>query len=104
MEQAEGSFAGAGGVEIAWRSWSGDAPARGVIVIAHGACEHGGRYGNVVDAVAPSGFSVVALDHRGHGRSGGERALIDDVEHALADIGTVLGLARAEHPDVPVLL
>ena len=104
MNRTEGSFSGAGGVEIAWQAWKGDAPARAVVVISHDLCEHGGRYGNVVDAIVPQGYPVVAPDHRGHGRSGGERALIDSVEAAAADLGTVIDRARADHPGVPVFV
>jgi alpha-beta hydrolase superfamily lysophospholipase len=104
MDRTEGSFSGVGDVQIAWRAWTGDAPARAVVVIAHDVCEHGGRYGNVVDWLVPKGYPVVAPDHRGHGRSGGERALIDDVEAAAADLGTVIDQARADHPGAPVFL
>jgi lysophospholipase len=100
----DGSFTGAGGVEIAWQAWMGAEPARAVVVIAHGLCEHGGRYGNVVDAIGPRGYAVVAPDHRGHGRSGGERALIDDADAAVADLGTAVDLARSEHPGVPAFV
>ncbi|MEO8690135.1 MAG: lysophospholipase [Solirubrobacteraceae bacterium] len=103
MDRTEGSFSGAGGVEIAWQAWT-EEPARGVVVIAHDVCGHGGRYGNVVDWIVPKGCAVVAPDHRGHGRSGGERALIDDVDAAAADLGTVIGQAHADHPGVPVFL
>jgi len=95
----DGTFTGAGGVEIAWRAW-GDGE-RAVVVIAHGLCEHGGRYGNVVDALVPRGFAVLAPDHRGHGRSGGERALIDDVDAVVADLASAVDLAREQHPGVP---
>src|SRR4051794_35292803 len=104
MDRTEGSFAGAGGVEIAWQAWSGEAPTRAVVVISHDLCEHGGRYGNVVDAIVPHGYPVVAPDHRGHGRSGDERALIDSVAAAAADLGTVIDQARADHSGVPVFL
>jgi len=104
MDRTEGSFSGAGGVEIAWQAWTGEQPTRAVVVIAHGLCEHGGRYGNVVDSIVPNGYAVVAPDHRGHGRSGGERALIEDVEAATADLGTVIDQARADHPGAPVFL
>src|SRR5215218_3245727 len=103
MDRTEGSFSGVGDVQIAWQAWAGDVPARAVVVIAHDVCEHGGRYGNVVGEIAPQGFAIVAPDHRGHGRSGGERALID-VEAAAADLGTVIEDAHADHPGVPVFL
>src|SRR3954454_15845206 len=104
MERTEGAFSGAGGVEIAWRAFPGEGPARAAVVIAHDAWEHGGRYGNVVDWIVPKAFPVLAPDLRGHGRSGGERGLIDDVGAAMEDLGGALDVARAEHPGVPVFV
>lgn len=105
MNHREGTFKGAGGVEIYRQDWSDDSvPTRGVIVLAHGASEHSGRYGNVLDRVVPLGFPVYALDHRGHGRSEGKPALIDRLGSAIADIDTVVDQAKAEHPDVPLFL
>ena len=104
MDRTEGTFSGAGGVEIAWQGWTGEEPARAVVVIAHDLCEHGGRYANVVDSIVPQGYPVIAPDLPGHGRSGGERALIDDIDAAAADLGTVIDQARADHAGVPVFL
>ncbi len=49
---------------------SGDV--RGVVQIAHGVCEHSGRYEHFARFLAEQGFVVVANDHRGHGKSVGE--------------------------------
>jgi alpha-beta hydrolase superfamily lysophospholipase len=104
MERSEGSFSGAGGIDIFWQSWTGEEPVRAVVVLAHGLCGHGGRFETVVDAIVPQGYAVLAPDLRGHGRSGGERALIDDVDAAVADLGTALEQARADHPSATVVL
>lgn len=47
---------------------------------------------------------MYAPDHRGHGRSDGERALIDDAESLTTDLGAVDALARGAHPGLPVVL
>ena len=57
------------GVEVFSRSWPVDAPA-GLVVIAHGASEHSGRYDRFATALNAAGFAAVAIDHRGHGRTG----------------------------------
>ncbi|MEJ7652385.1 MAG: alpha/beta hydrolase [Chloroflexia bacterium] len=46
---------------------------RAVVAVSHGFGEHGGRYSNLVEHIVPRGYAVYALDHQGHGRSGGRR-------------------------------
>jgi acylglycerol lipase len=104
VEHVEGRFAGAKGLEIFWQSWQGDAPTRGVVVISHGAGEHGGRYERPALELAELGYPVYALDHRGHGRSEGRRALVDRLDNAAADLDVLIDLARREHPDTPLFL
>lgn len=48
-----------------WAPRSGSV--KGVVQIAHGMAEHGGRYGNVARALNRAGYAVFAADHRGHG-------------------------------------
>lgn len=40
----EGRFSGRRGLEIYWQAWLPDGTPRAVVVLAHGASEHGGRY------------------------------------------------------------
>jgi alpha-beta hydrolase superfamily lysophospholipase len=97
--------AGVGGLRIYRQSWTvPESSTRGVVVLAHGASEHSGRYGHVVARLARSGFDVYALDHRGHGESEGSRALIDRVAHAVTDLDSLVVHAAAEHPNLPVFL
>jgi acylglycerol lipase len=100
----EGSFTGARGLRIHWQAWEPDGPRRAAIVLAHGAAEHVGRYGHLLERVLPAGYCVHALDHRGHGRSEGQRSVIDRLGHALADLDTFVDLVRGEHPDRPLFL
>ena len=99
---AEGYLSGASGRRIFWRAWSPEPPARGVVVIVHGASEHSGRYTHVAEALVADGYAVYACDHRGHGRSDGPRALIDRLAHAVADIDQLVGRAATEHPGLPI--
>jgi acylglycerol lipase len=92
----EGHFAGVGDLEIHWQAWLPDRERRASVVIAHGASEHGGRYGHVVDQLLPAGYAVYTIDHRGHGRSGGRRAVIDRMAHAVTDLDTLIELVTEE--------
>ena len=100
----EGTFAGVAGVSIFWQAWLPPDPCRGVVVIAHGAGEHSGRYTHVADRLVREGYAVYALDHRGHGRSAGPRALIDRMDNVVADLDTLVLQASSAHQGVPVFL
>jgi alpha-beta hydrolase superfamily lysophospholipase len=100
----ESSFAGAGGLEIFWRAWLGDGDPTAVVVIAHGAGEHSGRYSHVAQRLVDEGYAVYAIEHRGHGRSQGPRALIDRLDNAVADLDKLVVLAGDAHPRAPLFL
>jgi alpha-beta hydrolase superfamily lysophospholipase len=93
MSEAEGSFEGEGGVEISYRIWRGEGTPRAAVVISHGGGEHCGRYAHVARRLNDAGYPVFALDHRGHGRSGGGRMRFDSVDPLAADLRTMVGIA-----------
>ena len=103
-EPLQSSFAGAGGVEIFWRAWLPTRDPTAVVAIAHGAGEHSGRYAHVADRITDEGYAVYALDHRGHGRSQGSRALIDRMGNAVADLDKLIVFGTRRHPGAPVFL
>lgn len=104
MIERDGTFTGAGGVGIHWQAWLPDAAPAAVVVIAHGAGEHAGRYGHVAARLVAERYATYAIEHRGHGRSEGPRALIDRVGHAVADLDSMIALASGEQPGAPVFL
>jgi alpha-beta hydrolase superfamily lysophospholipase len=101
-DSREHSFAGTGGGVTA-REWPCEG-ARYVVLLVHGYGEHIGRYEHVADALVAHGAAVFGPDHRGHGRSAGERVLIEDFEDVVSDVHTVAELARAAYPGLPVVL
>ncbi|MCW2958565.1 MAG: alpha/beta hydrolase fold protein [Solirubrobacterales bacterium] len=76
---------------------------RYIAVIAHGYGEHARRYDHVAEALLADGAAVYALDHHGHGRSEGERALAVDVQDFVTDLSTLVRYA-AERYGLPVVL
>lgn len=103
MKHSEGRFKGKKDVEIFWQSWLPATPTS-VVVLVHGLGEHSGRYAHVAQALGDEGCAVYAMDHRGHGKSGGPRAFVDRFANAVDDIDTVVELARKATPRKPVFL
>ena len=64
--------------KIRLQTWTPDGDARGVIQMLHGLGEHIGRYERFAHAAVARGFVVYGHDHRGHGRSEGERGYFAD--------------------------
>ncbi len=103
MASAETTIQGGRG-NLFLRRWDPDGEPRFVVLLAHGYGEHAGRYDYVAEALNGAGAVVYAADHHGHGRSDGERALIDDADALVADLGRVDALAREANPGLPVVL
>ncbi|MFN3003897.1 alpha/beta hydrolase [Mycolicibacterium wolinskyi] len=96
--RSEQTFDGVGGVRIVYDVWTPDVEPRGVVVLSHGYAEHAGRYHHVAQRFGAAGLIVYALDHRGHGRSGGKRVYLRDMSEFVGDFRTLVGIAAAEHP------
>ncbi|KIH98923.1 lysophospholipase [Streptomonospora alba] len=73
-------------------------------VLAHGYGEHIGRYEHVAGALATGGAAVYGLDHRGHGRSSGERVLVDDFDGVAEDVHRLVTQARSAYRRLPLVL
>jgi alpha-beta hydrolase superfamily lysophospholipase len=96
--RTEQTFDGVGGVRIVYDVWSPDTDPRGVVVLSHGLGEHARRYDHVATRFGQDGLVTYALDHRGHGRSGGKRVLVKDISEYTGDFDTMVGIATKEHP------
>ncbi len=104
LRHLDGTFPSKGGVEIYHQRWLPDGDAGAILLIAHGYGEHSGRYGDLVDFFVPRGFGVYSLDHRGHGRSGGERVHVESFDDYVDDLKSYSDSVREEAPDMPVFL
>lgn len=95
-------FAGSRG-KVHYGRWEPIEPVA-LVVFLHGLGEHIGSYQVLFDRLVDAGVAVWALDHAGHGRSEGERVLIERIDDLLDDGAHLLELARAEHPALPLVL
>lgn len=97
-QSRRGSFPGEAEVEIHWQAWAPGGEPRAAVVVAHGVSEHSDRYAHVAERLTGESYAVYALDHRGHGRSGGRRAVIDRLDHAVEDLDSLIEIAASENP------
>lgn len=76
----------------------------GTIVIVHGLCEHQGRYDYLTQCLLNHFYNVYRFDHRGHGRSEGERIFYSNKDELVDDVNVIVDKAKAEQPDSKIYL
>ena len=89
--------------ELFSQTWPISSP-KAVIVIAHGLGEHSGRYKHVAEFLNQHGYSVVALDHQGHGQSVGQKGHIESFENYIADLFDFIELTKKDNQDKEIYL
>jgi acylglycerol lipase len=98
----EGTFEGVGGLRIATRTWLPKGAVRGIMILIHGFNSHSGYFAWSAEQFTDAGFAAYALDHRGRGKSEGERFYVDKFSDWLEDVDKLVEIARMENPGVPV--
>ncbi len=100
VTRSERSFDGVGGTKIVYDVWTPATEPTGVVVLCHGYAEHARRYDHVAQRFGQAGLITYALDLRGHGRSGGKRVYLKNIDEYTADFRHLVGLATAAHPEL----
>jgi alpha-beta hydrolase superfamily lysophospholipase len=100
----EGSFQGVDGIKIFTREWQPAGKPHGVVVISHGLNAHSGLYEWAAQQFTKNGLAVHALDHRGRGRSDGERFFVKQFSDWTTDLATFIDIVKAREPGLPVFL
>ncbi len=90
--------------KIFTRVWEPELKPRAVISLVHGLGEHSGRYDHVAEALNKAGYALIAMDLRGHGRSGGRRGVTPNYLTIMDDIHRLLIEAGQQYPDLPGFL
>ncbi len=101
---AEGNLTASDGTRLFYRRWEADSPARAVCLLVHGLSEHSGRYAFLAERLTGRRFSVWALDHRGHGRSGGRRGDCRSFDEFVEDLHRLVEEAGRREPALPRLM
>jgi len=84
--------------------WSPDGEPKGVIVLIHGLSDHAGRFRHVGSFFAASGYTMIIIDLRGHGKSFGKRGHFPSFNRIMDDLGLFLAEAQRRHPTLPLVL
>jgi len=103
LRKEEGTFTGAEAVGIFWQAWLPDT-IRAVCLVSHGLGEHSGRYQHVAERLGEKDIASFALDHRGHGRSGGKRGHVTRFFHYLSDLDSFRHQVEERFLDLPRFL
>jgi len=96
------------GAKIQVYRWAPDGAPRAAIQIAHGLCEHAGRYERLATALTAAGYLAYASDHRGHGPSAapsdrGFFAEADGWRKCLDDLWAVNRRLAADAPGLKIV-
>lgn len=104
MKNRDGEFTGARTVPIYYQYWEPESAPKALLLVVHGAGEHSARYQALAAYFTAHGYVVAALDHPGHGRSGGRYGHID----RFGDFGATLEIFQrrleTDFPGLPRIL
>lgn len=107
------SYVDADGVTIHYYEWRAGTP-KAVVQLVHGLGEYATRYEEFAQRLVAAGYAVYAGDLRGHGQTGVQQWAGDltklgrlgpgGVRSTIAGIRQLSGIARSEHPHLPLVL
>lgn len=90
-------------IDIHAEDWPVPNP-RAVIALVHGQGEHFGRYTHVAEWYNRQGIALMGFDQQGHGKSGGVRGHVRNLDAYLEDVGLFLEKVVSRYPGVPLFL
>ena len=97
---------GAGNIRA--RCWKPDIAPVGIVQLVHGIAEHVERYDDFAAFLNAQGYLVVAQDHMGHGKSGGENLargyFYGGWFSAVGDTYRLIQDTMQQYPDMPYIL
>jgi alpha-beta hydrolase superfamily lysophospholipase len=94
----------ADGLKLFAQSWMPLGKPRAIINYVHGFKDHSSRFSHWAINLTREGFGVIAVDLRGHGRSGGRRGYADSFERYLQDVSVLFSYSRKNYPNIRQIL
>ena len=100
---AEEFLTSADGTRLFVRRWDAFQP-KAVCLLVHGLAEHSGRYEHLAQSLVRRRFFVWAMDHRGHGQSGGLPSDCAGLDPLVADLHLLVQKTAEAMPHLPRIL
>ncbi len=91
------------GLRLFLRRWEASPP-KAACILVHGLAEHSGRYEILAQNLAQQGFSVWAMDLRGHGKSEGGRTDCRSLDDYISDLKRLISKVESDAPALPRFL
>ena len=104
MQHSEGTFKGAGELDLYYQRWGPLGQRRAILIIVHGLGGHSGLFNNLVQYLVPHGYEIYGFDLRGHGRSPGQRGHIHAWVEFREDLNRFLSLIKLQTSGLPCFL
>jgi alpha-beta hydrolase superfamily lysophospholipase len=104
MNHIEGNFKGVRNSNIYYQAWLPEGNVKAVLLIVHGLGEHCGRYMNVVNHFVPLGYAVYGLDHIGHGKSEGQREVVERFDDYTTTLTIYYNMVKGWQTTKPIFL
>jgi alpha-beta hydrolase superfamily lysophospholipase len=103
-QRFESQFEASDKTEVFFQEWR-EPTENGVVLITHGLSEHSECYDHVAKAINEMGWSVVAWDLRGHGRSEGKRGFVRKFSEYIDDHKKMIEIViKEKKEDAPLVL
>lgn len=104
MEHLDGTFKSVRNLNIHYQAWLPDGEVKAVLLLVHGLGEYCGRYANLVNHFVPLGYAIYGLDHIGHGKSDGEREVIDRFTDYTDTLEIYYNMVKGWQSDKPIFI
>lgn len=103
VRSSVGELEGGGGARLFFRRWRAEVAA-GRVLVVHGLGDHSGRFDRFGRRLAGEGLEALALDLRGHGRSGGRRGHTEGFGLLLRDVDRLRRRSAEEGGELPTVV
>ncbi len=104
MKHLDGTFKSIRDANIYYQAWLPDGDVKAVLFLVHGLGEYCGRYTNLVNHFVPLGYAIYGLDHIGHGKSDGEREVIERFTDYTDTLEIYYNMVKGWQPDKPIFI